>query len=77
MKIIDKIIKIVKNVFENSELVISDSTLVSDITEWDSLGHINLIMELEEEFNIKFQINEIISITGVNDLLNLIEKKMK
>lgn len=30
-----------------------------DILEWDSLGHLRLIMTIEEEFSVKFSMNEI------------------
>ena len=31
----------------------------SDVASWDSIGHLNLILELEDEFLISFEKEEI------------------
>lgn len=54
--------------FLKQDLIISEQTCADDIDEWDSLQHINLIAMLEREFNIEFDIDEIISMENVGDL---------
>lgn len=36
-----------------------------DIESWDSLGHLQLVMNLESEFDIKFKTQEINQITSI------------
>ena len=49
-----------------------------NINNWDSLNHIKIILQIENEFKIKFTQNEIVkSIDNKNTLLKYIEKKFK
>ena len=47
----------------------------SDYENWDSFHHANLISELENQFDIHFEIDEIISISSAKSALNTIMKK--
>ena len=67
---------IFKIVFANENLVISEQTCADDIDKWDSLQHINLLSMLEVEFDIKFEIDEIISMENVGDMIKVIESKI-
>ena len=46
-----------------------------DYENWDSFNHINLISELENEFNIHFETDEIISISSAKSALNAVIKQ--
>lgn len=67
--------KVFREVFEEPALTISASTKAADIPKWDSLTHINLIIALEEEFEIQFTSQEVTSMTCVGDLFTLLEQK--
>ena len=49
-------------------------TKITDINSWDSLNHINLIVALEEEFNISFSDSDIVAIKGYSDIENILKK---
>ena len=51
--IIKKLGGIFKDVFDDENLMISNDTTADDIDDWDSLAHINLIVAIEKDFNIK------------------------
>lgn len=36
----------------------------NEIDEWDSIGHMNLIAELEERFNITFETDDIVDFSS-------------
>ena len=42
-----------------------------DISTWDSLGHINLLMRIEKHFKISFDVTDSIDIETAGDLLEL------
>ena len=44
----------------------------SDIEGWDSLGHLRLIMNIEQAFGISFETSEISEIDSVNAILKTI-----
>ena len=62
-------------VFDNNNITISDEMTADDVEEWDSLAHINLIMEIEAEFDIKFTVNDIIDLKNVGEIIELIARK--
>ena len=47
-----------------------------EIISWDSIAHLNLIVELEDQLSITFNIDEIESITCLRSLLGLINNKL-
>ena len=73
--IFDKINKIFKEIFDDEHLEITRTYTSEDIEEWNSLAHINIIVACENEFGIKFQIDEIVSIRNVGDIVDLIGQK--
>jgi acyl carrier protein len=46
------------------------------VEAWTSLTHINLILAVEETFEIKVRSSEIEKLTDVKSLVDLIEKKV-
>ena len=60
-KLDKKIKKIMANVFKIELDNINNDSSPNSIKEWDSLKHLNLIVALEEEFEIKFDEDEIAS----------------
>jgi acyl carrier protein len=70
----DKIAEIMKSVFEIDDKIEQVHYVKNHIASWDSLNHMNLIVALEEEFNVRFdedEMNELLSI----DLIELILKE--
>ncbi|EAH9952905.1 acyl carrier protein, partial [Campylobacter lari] len=43
---------------------------------WTSLSHIDIIMSLEEEFEIKFNKDELSQLKSQNELLQAIKEKL-
>jgi acyl carrier protein len=70
-----KVIEIFRKVFPN-EKNIGMETTVDDIGNWDSLNHILLIVELEKQMDIKFDLFEIIELRDVRGIVGYISSKM-
>jgi acyl carrier protein len=71
----DRVTAIFRDVFDDTSLTINETTTAPDIEGWDSFNHINLIMSIEEEFDISFATKEIGGLGSVKDLVALIKKK--
>lgn len=68
-----KILEIMKEVFETANIDTSCSQ--SNCPNWDSLHHLNLIMVLEESFDIEFEPEEIAQMKDFNSILKIIINK--
>ena len=73
--IFEKLQEIFRDIFDDDALVISDSTNSSDIEEWDSLNHINLVVAIEKEIGIKFSFEELATFKDVGAMVDLIFQK--
>ena len=75
-EIMEKVTKIFREVFDDEELVITDATNSDDIEDWDSLEHISLIVSMEKEFNLKFDIKQVNKLENVGEMIDLIKRKL-
>lgn len=69
---------VVKNIiattFNIDENKITSKTSSDEVEEWDSLGHIRLILQLESEFNIKFNSTIIPKLTSIQAIISEMNK---
>jgi acyl carrier protein len=63
------------NVLDNEDLVLSEETKASDVDEWDSLSHIQLVVATEKHFKIRFASSEIQSWKNVGEMIDCIFSK--
>lgn len=47
-----------------------------EVPEWDSLGHMRIVYELEARFDIEFDIEEIIDVDTVEKIMILTQTKL-
>ena len=72
----DKLQLIFQDIFDDSAIYLQDSTTAADIEDWDSLMQINLIEEIEEEFQIKFKLSEVEKLRNVGEMIDAIAGKI-
>lgn len=72
---LSKVIEIIKTRFEpDFSPILAETKIVEDLL-LDSLDIIELVMSVEEEFNLEFPDEEIENCKTVEDICNLIESK--
>ena len=64
----NELYKIIAKVFSISESEISDESSPENIEAWDSFNGLVLVDELENHFNVKFTISEIVDVKNVSDI---------
>ena len=74
-ELLGQITTIFKEVLDNEEVELTDATQATDVDEWDSLTHIQLVVALEKTFNIRFTSREIQSWTNIGELMDCIAGK--
>lgn len=69
----EKVLEILKNLFELDTV---DETCSQETCEkWDSMGQLNLVVELETEFNVTLEPEEIGEMKSFNDIVRLLKLK--
>ena len=58
-EVFERLNNVFRDVFDDDTIVVKEETTSKDIEDWDSLEHINLIVAVEQEFGMKFNMNEV------------------
>lgn len=78
-KIVRKMDKRLENVirqtFNLKEGKIEEDWTSDDIIGWDSMGHLALITAVEKEFNVRFEIEEMLQIRSLKDIGGILKQK--
>lgn len=69
-----KLSKILSRVLEIDEKKINDNTSPDNVDSWDSYNALLLVSELEDNFKVKFSLDEIISVKSVKDIKDVLKK---
>lgn len=74
-ELLNRLNEIFCDVFDDESIEITEETKPEDIEDWDSLGHVYLTVEIEEEFSIDLG-DKMQEITNVRDIIDLMLKVM-
>ena len=74
-EIIKKLEEIFSDLFDE-EMSLDEKTTPADIDEWDSLMQISIFAAVQDEFDVSFEIDEIVAMKNVGDIISAIEEKM-
>jgi len=70
----EKLYQIISKVFNVDNSKIDDETSPENLEEWDSFNFYVLLDEIENEFNIKFDLDETLEIKKVGDFKKIFQK---
>jgi len=76
MNTLQRLELVFEDTFINDSYLFSIETTQEDIEEWDSLNQVRLLMAIEQEFNIKFALDEMEKLTGVAAITEIISNKL-
>lgn len=71
----ERLIKVIKKVFNIENEYVDENWTSDDIAEWDSIGHLNLILGIEKEFNVKIEIEEMFEVEKLGDITGVLMRK--
>ena len=71
----EKMNEIFRTVFDDEDITLHDETNAEDIDDWDSLEQINLIVAIENEFGMMFDMSEVADLANVGEMVDLILSK--
>ncbi len=71
----DKILEILRETFELD--AVDKTCSQKNCPQWDSMGQLNLVAELEEAFDISLEPEEIGMMKDFNDIVRIVSEKLK
>lgn len=75
-QILQELNAIFTDVLDNDSLKIDNSSSAADIDEWDSLNHVQLVVNIEKHFKVRFNSTEIQNWTNVGEMVASIASKI-
>ena len=75
-EILKKVNDIFIDVLDDESIVLTDGTTADDVEDWDSLNHIQLVVAIEKQFNIRFTSHEIQSWNNIGEMIGSISAKL-
>ena len=61
--------KLIEDVLKVPAGTITEDTMIEDVEQWDSLAHVMIIGQLEEELGVSIPLDEAIDLKGMRELL--------
>ena len=74
--IYEKLNEVFRDVFDDEDITVTDTTTAEDIEDWDSLEHINLVVAAEKCFGIKFSMGEVSGMKNVGEMVDIITQRI-
>ena len=75
-EVFGKLNEVFRDVFDEEDITVTETTTADDIEDWDSLEHINLMAAVEQEFGIKFTMGQIVTMKNVGEMATIILEKL-
>ena len=70
-EVYSRLADVFRDVFDR-EVALADKTTAADVPGWDSLNHITLIGTVEDEFDVKFPMKDVVGMKNVGELVGKI-----
>jgi|TARA_Y100000031_G_C8219945_1_gene385379 acyl carrier protein len=66
--------RIFREVFDNDSMEITYETNSDIIDDWDSVNHVKLVLSIEEEFDIRFDMEAVSYVTNIKKFVEVINR---
>ena len=71
-----RIIQILNDLFDFEERNNFHTICQVDVKDWDSIGHIRLMLAIEQEFDIKIPLEDAVQLSCVGNIIDYIQQKI-
>lgn len=73
----ERLKKTILKVLELDDYDITGEMTADQVPGWDSLSHVNVIIAVEKEYNVRFKNIEVLKLKRIGDLQNLVDSKLQ
>ena len=70
----EKLTAILMQVFDIEEDEAAQDLTREDVSKWDSLTHMDLVLTLENEFDIRLEVDDIIAMQSLDKIRQILKK---
>ena len=71
-EVLERLQPVFRDVFDDDDITVTAETTAADVDGWDSLEHINLVNAVEQEFGMKFDMGQILTMKNVGEMADII-----
>lgn len=75
-EIMNNLTPVARNIFQNSNLVLTDDLSAENVETWTSLAFMQFLTAIEEKFGFKFKMMELIQMKTMGDIINAMVKHL-
>ena len=75
MSVSERLRAVVAQTFRMPIELVDDATRPGAVAAWDSLGQMELVIALEQEFSIEFALEDIMLINSVGEIRSILERR--
>jgi acyl carrier protein len=76
MNTLDQVTKIVAECLNISRAHVNENSSADNIDVWDSMAQVNLMISLEQMFDIELEVEDFIELTSVQLIANYLDQRI-
>lgn len=76
MDVKEKVFEVIAEVCEVDKSEVTLESSVGDFPAWDSMGHLAILSNVEEAFDISFDPEEMMELEDASDIIKAVEAKL-
>ena len=76
MDVRSEVEKIFARILDDDKVVFTDSMQARDVSGWNSLNHMRIIVEIEKKFAVNFKPKEVVALNNFGELIGLVTSKL-
>ncbi len=70
-----KLDEVFRTVFDDESIHVGPATVADDIEDWDSLAQIELVLAIENCFDLRFDMREVTGMGNVGEMVAVIQER--
>jgi acyl carrier protein len=75
-EVLGRIRRAFKSAFDIDPQTVTLNTVPSDISAWDSMGHVTLASSLEQAFGLTFDVDDLMAMENVKEIYRIVQSKL-
>jgi acyl carrier protein len=73
-EVMSRLQTVIRRTFSDPGAVVTRDTVAADVKGWDSISHTSLILDIEDEFSVEFDVETMLDLQNVGELADAIMK---